>query len=160
MPEEDAPALLNFGANLSNANPKERLKSFVTDTEELLNFLISSGRDYRGRTLVSPDLQQDLRTAWDEVRPQFNSVRFAIDQLSSDKITTHGLSGVQANLKTGLCQKFYTRFVEIGGWKVFKKFLDAIDNFLGSILKSLGLENGIEELKHVLEQSVDDDYPE
>lgn len=160
MPGMDAPALLNFGANLSSANPKERLKSFVSDTEKLLNYLISSGQDYGRRTLVSADLQQDLRAAWGEVRPQFNSVRSAIDQLSSDKITTHGLSGVQANLKTGLCQKFFSRFVEFGGWKVFKKLLDAIDNFLGSILKSLGIESGIEELKHVLEQSVDDDYPE
>lgn len=136
----------------------DRLRAF------LILMILENGLQAPGRYLlpdarsvrIAPEHLAALQAALQELlnEEHFEQVR-AILETGSDEVMqrlhAHGLlSREQVNVKATAVQHREVAFRTFGGFSLFRRFVDAIDTFLKSILQAAGAGGAIEEIKDTM----------
>ena len=131
-------------------DPRPTLIAFVRGLEDFLGEIVETGRDPLGEPLFWPELFEEMRPAWNEVREHFPRVIQRLGDISPGQIFEHGLGGRQLRFK----KKQKCKNCE--GKGLLKKIIDILDDLLDSILDAIGGGGAIKEFKDFVKDSVED----
>ncbi len=149
--------MLDFGAEAKRRNDRQRLVQFLKAVHEILDRLVKTGKDPTGKPLFVPELQELMDAAWTEVVPVFWDTEKAIQDASEERLGGHGLFGKQLDFKLRVVDWLSGRFQALGGAKLLKRLLQAIENLLDSIIDAAGTGGAIKEIKEAIKSSVMDE---
>jgi hypothetical protein len=136
---------------------RDSLAEFLMQVKQLLIFIAFEGyldriewRPARGLALRG----RHLELYRDAMREYMDSERFealleAVRGLEDERIVASGLSGAQLFVKRETVRVSERRFLRSPTAGLFRRFLQAADNLLKSILDATGAGSALEELKEV-----------
>ena len=137
---------------------RERIQQFLNDVRALLAAVIETGQDPRGNRLIrDPDVLREVRAAWADSRQYFEAAHRAVAEAPDQRLREHGLYGNQIGAKFTVTGRHWTRFMNIGGGRLFRKLIDVIDDLLDSILQAIGASGAISEIKDLVKNATDDE---
>jgi hypothetical protein len=136
-------------------DPRPTLIAFVRGLEDFLGEIVETGRDPLGEPLFWPELYEEMRPAWNEVREHFPRVIRRLEDISDGQIFEHGLGGRQLRFKLAVIGFFHARYLSVGKG-MLKKIIDILDDLLDSILDAIGAGGAIKEFKDFVEDSIED----
>lgn len=131
---------------------EEHLAAFVPFLREILEMTLTEGR-------VEQTLRPILNEAWKEILAAgyFEQLEAAATNAPKKAIQDHGLYGKQAELKRAVIGRAYDRYRARPGTQLLKRLLQAIENFLKSVLAALGVGAAVDEFKDALMGSLEDE---
>ncbi len=136
-------------------DPRPALIEFVRGLEAFLAEIVETGRDPLGERLFWPELYDEMRPAWNEVREHFPRVIQRLEDISPGQIFEHGLGGRQLRFKLAVIRFFHARYLSVGKG-VLKKIIDILDDLLDSILDAIAGGGAIKEFKDFVKDSIED----
>jgi hypothetical protein len=107
---------------------------------------------------VRSELQDVAAAAWRDYQRGYplGALQLHVLELSPDTLRRHGLYGAQLTYKLATIDFAASQaFKGLSGW--LRKLLELIDNLLESILKALGVDDALKEIKDSLLVSLPDD---
>lgn len=145
-----------FEFDLAEQDDKALLRLFLQQLERfLINWLVE--RRIAGVAMADtplffvPEAEQRLFEAFEEFRGQrhIDRVIAAVEAMDQDALSVHGLTGAQLRVKLFAITQSQARFITIPGFRVLRRFIEAIDILLKSILDAAGVGGAIEEIKDI-----------
>ncbi|HEY5073758.1 MAG TPA: hypothetical protein VII34_03615 [Pyrinomonadaceae bacterium] len=137
----------------------DKLREFLSFVYNLLRDIARRGRDPRDQLLFLEEIRPLIEEAWTEFESDFNLDESfeRIEKLEPSDLRSHGLYGKQLDLKVRVIQLRNGLFQKLGGGKLFKPLIKAIDTLLDSLMKATGIDGAIKEIKDILGDSVAED---
>ena len=138
----------------SKGTDRARIVHFLSEVKKFLEELV---HEEQYEYLFYPELRSLARKAWPHLSRYFNEAKDAVENISDNKLDSHGLTGEQLNGKLGVVDFFSQKFLKNKLRKFLIRLLKAIETLLKSILSALGVSGAIDEFKELLENAVKED---
>ncbi len=135
---------------------RNRVIEFIRETYALIGELIAEEGNHRGHRVLPEVLLPSFRAAWQKFNEQFpvDRAEATIRQTPDDRFFRAGLYGAQLSLKLSMIARCRSRYFSLGGARLLKKLLDAIDRLLDSLIAATGIDEALKELKDILRDNV------
>jgi hypothetical protein len=136
-----------------------KLGEFLNFAYNLLRDIARSGRDPLDHLLFLEEIRPLIEEAWAEFESDFSLDESfeRIEKLGPSDLRSHGLYGKQLDLKVRVIQLRNGLFQKLGGGKLFKGLIKAIDTLLESLIGATGIDGAVKEIKDILSDSVEED---
>jgi hypothetical protein len=135
---------------------KEKLKKFMNDVKEVMDFVIY---EYIPRNLselgMPSDLYGYLKAAWEETKKILPLVDREIDAIEEKALSQHGLTGPQLEWKLEVYNYFRGLFKTNPTKRLLTNLIDAIDGVLDSLSSVCGVVGAVKEIKDSLRPFLD-----
>ncbi len=143
----------------SAATAREELIDFLRRLLELLERTIKEPYGQNGKLLILPDMQSELREAWEEFLKDFNfeQAEARIRETPMERLQTFGLYGAQLRAKLSLFRIRLDRWLNARKQGALLWLIDSADVVLGSLLGATGVDEAIKEIKELVRGSVDEE---
>lgn len=137
-----------------SGSPRPVLAAYIISTRDFLADLVQQKLHPNGDELFHQELVSPLREAWSEAVPQFQIVANETLRLTDPMLGDCGLFGAQLRFKLSVVRFLHRRYLEIPGVGPLRRLIDAIDTLLESILKAVGVGEGVKEIKDYIKHSL------
>ena len=135
---------------------KEKLKKFLNDVKEVMDFVIYEYIPRNSSELGMPsNLYGYLKAAWEETKKILPSVDREIDAIEEKALSQHGLTGPQLEWKLKVYNYFRDLFIKNPTKRLLTKLIDAIDGVLDSLSSVCGVVGAVKEIKDSLRPFLD-----
>src|SRR5262245_57182537 len=131
--------MIDFGDVPRGRNDTKRLVQCVRSTRSALSKVVASGSDVQGHPLFHKELVPAMRTGWKEIDAHFTELENAVPKLSTTQLRAHGFTGRLLDFKLKVTAWSWRRFEEFGGTRLLRRFLEAADNVLESLIDATGV---------------------
>lgn len=132
---------------------RKELIEFLFRVEDLLRDLVLNDDNEK---FFEPELIEKMRAAWAEMGPYFSEAHDALAHADAENLRRHGLVGEQLKFKLAVVNHHEKRFKKTKKHRWLRRLLNAMDDFLKSILDAAGVGGAIDELKAMIGRSVKD----
>jgi hypothetical protein len=136
---------------------KEKLKKFMNDVKEVMDFVIYKYIPHALSELEMPSgLYGYLKAAWEETKNSILPlVDREIDAIEEKALSQHGLTGPQLEWKLEVYNYFRGLFIKNPTKRLLTKLIDAIDDVLDSLSSVCGVVGAVKEIKDSLRPFLD-----
>jgi hypothetical protein len=137
---------------IRSTGDQNKLVDFLEDTRDFLDKLVN---EEPNRFFVD-QLRPAMKAAWKKAKRRFADAIATARSFAQSRLDAHGLSDEELSFKLAVVRYHFDRFMRLQEWSPLKRFIEAIDHLLESILEAAGIGSAISEIKDAIGLAIDE----